>query len=324
MLLDGGALAVQHWNVRREAGPQAVLVHAADDAIWGSATEVADLAYRERVAGIVGGYGAESTHVAEQVAVKARVPLIAPATSDPSLTQVGIPWMFCLMPDDEAFAQALVQWLGSRGVSLSIGILASDAYDDRVYAQEIVQAAGPVSISIAWKRFYPSGSRTAEFEILPVALCEDLDYLIFLGGPETSAGLIENLRERVACPIIFGPRFSWTLKDRAAFRFVGNGFVQSPCNWWALSEARDQFVADFKAEYESPPTMLAGYAYDSVMLLLDAYARSDGTRAGILRQMTAGDLPRPGVTGPIVFDGSGMRKAKPLLFDNQGKPVWAM
>ena len=78
-----------------------------------------DGTYRSNVFAIpvIGGPDGETTHVAQQVATKAHLPLISPVSSDPSLTHTRVPWIFRLPPDDSVQAEELMaKGLGPRNL----------------------------------------------------------------------------------------------------------------------------------------------------------------------------------------------------------------
>ena len=74
------------------------LVPVASDVPWGKAsTELVKLIYQDQALGIV-STDRNASHLAEQLAIKAFVPLVA-VSSDKSLTAVNIPWIFRLPAD---------------------------------------------------------------------------------------------------------------------------------------------------------------------------------------------------------------------------------
>ena len=69
-------------------------------AAWGKAsTQLVDSIYKEHVIGIV-ALDRGTSHLAEQLAVKAFVPVIA-VSSDKTLTSINIPWIFRLSADSK-------------------------------------------------------------------------------------------------------------------------------------------------------------------------------------------------------------------------------
>lgn len=56
---------------------------------------------------MLGGIDGATTHLAEQVVAKAHLPLIDPASTDQTVNQANIPWMFSLAPGDPDIAKFL-------------------------------------------------------------------------------------------------------------------------------------------------------------------------------------------------------------------------
>jgi ABC-type branched-subunit amino acid transport system substrate-binding protein len=98
------ALASMNTN-----GKHVSLVPVVSDANWGkSSTQLVDSIYKDHVVGII-SLDRNSSHLAEQLAVKTFVPVIA-LSSDKTLTTVNIPWIFRL--SKEASLEKAVQVFG--------------------------------------------------------------------------------------------------------------------------------------------------------------------------------------------------------------------
>jgi branched-chain amino acid transport system substrate-binding protein len=92
----------------RYGGRYSVAV-VASDVPWGKASsELVRLIYDERVLGLI-ATDRDSSHLAEQLAVKAFLPVVA-ISSDRALTSVNIPWIFRLAPETSV-AEALARTL---------------------------------------------------------------------------------------------------------------------------------------------------------------------------------------------------------------------
>ena len=75
------------------------------DKPWGQAsTELVDLLYRGNALGVV-AVGRDASHLAEQLAAKVFLPVVA-LSADTSLTAVNLPWIFRL-PAETAPAEAI-------------------------------------------------------------------------------------------------------------------------------------------------------------------------------------------------------------------------
>ena len=91
--------------LQRAAGPKYTLVGIASEGAWGkSSTALVELMGQDRLIGLI-STDRNSSHLAEQLAVKMFVPLIA-LSADRSLTALNIPWIF-RMPPDASIEQAV-------------------------------------------------------------------------------------------------------------------------------------------------------------------------------------------------------------------------
>jgi hypothetical protein len=111
------------------------LVPIDSQAPWGKASnELVNLIYQGRALGIISA-GRNPSHLAEQLAVKAFVPLIA-LSSDRSLTNVNIPWIFRL-PAETPISDVLRSMLeaaersGPNRVKLREALASSAQFDAR-------------------------------------------------------------------------------------------------------------------------------------------------------------------------------------------------
>ncbi len=91
--------------LQRAAGHNYTLVGVASEGAWGkSSTALVELIGQDRLIGLI-STDRNSSHLAEQLAVKMFVPLIA-LSADRSLTALNIPWIF-RMPPDASIEQAV-------------------------------------------------------------------------------------------------------------------------------------------------------------------------------------------------------------------------
>jgi branched-chain amino acid transport system substrate-binding protein len=138
---QGASRAVEEAN--RAGGyhglPYRLVSRWSDNPWRAGAAHVVRLAYEDQVWAIIGGIDGATTHLAEQVVVKARLALVSPAGSDRSVDLAGVPWMFSCMPGDDQFAGVLARGLsGERELTL---ISATD-HDSRAFVGELKKATG--------------------------------------------------------------------------------------------------------------------------------------------------------------------------------------
>ena len=75
---------------------------------------VTRMVYEDSVWALVGGIDSASTHLAEQVTTKARLPLVCGASTDRTMNSAIVPWMFSVLPGNQLQAPLLAAELSRR------------------------------------------------------------------------------------------------------------------------------------------------------------------------------------------------------------------
>ncbi len=118
-MLHGAQLAVEEANARGGYGgkPFKLMLHndydnwqakavygddrPTDSNIWGSPSdETVKMIYDDRDWAIFGSISSESTHIALRVSLKAEIPIVNSASTDPTIPETYIPWYFTDLQDD--------------------------------------------------------------------------------------------------------------------------------------------------------------------------------------------------------------------------------
>jgi hypothetical protein len=116
-------------------GQRYLLAPVDADKPWGQAsTELVNLLYQGNAIGII-AVGRNAAHLAEQLAAKVFVPVIA-ISSDNALTSVNLPWIFRLPPDASlqdaiAIMTAAAEKSGPNRGRLRDALAASSRFDNR-------------------------------------------------------------------------------------------------------------------------------------------------------------------------------------------------
>jgi hypothetical protein len=108
-----------NWQAKAVYGD----VRPTDPAIWGSASdEAVKMAYDDQVWAIFGSISSESTHIALRVALRAELPVVSSANTDPTVPETTIPWYFGTMQDDRqqylTLARRIYTELGLKRVAV--------------------------------------------------------------------------------------------------------------------------------------------------------------------------------------------------------------
>ena len=75
-----------------------LLVRDARDAWGGNTKELVDLVLSEKVVALVGSTQRRGTHLAEMLAAKFHFPIVSLCDTDPTVTQIPLPWVFSVAP----------------------------------------------------------------------------------------------------------------------------------------------------------------------------------------------------------------------------------
>jgi branched-chain amino acid transport system substrate-binding protein len=199
----------------------------------------------------------------------------------------------------------LARRLGARKVALVLQRGVDDPYV-RALAAPFRAAAGPlgvVSASFDWP------VRRSYSELAASVASRRPDLVFLVGLPEGNAKrLVQDLRAALGPRVPFVAPDSFAADDVAEeLGPVGEGFrVTVPgVPPGALPAAGERFLRDFRQEPVQPGTPPgAPEAAQSAEVLLDAIARSDGTRASVVEELFATRV-EDGILGSFSFDRYG-------------------
>ena len=94
-----------------------------DPTIWGSASnEAVKMIYDDQDWAIFGSISSEATHIILRVALKAEIPVVNSASTDPTIPETYIPWYFTNIQDDRVqtytLARRIFTELGLKRVAI--------------------------------------------------------------------------------------------------------------------------------------------------------------------------------------------------------------
>ncbi|MCK6480717.1 MAG: ABC transporter substrate-binding protein, partial [Planctomycetes bacterium] len=273
---------------------------------WGSeAARVVEMVYAGGAAGVVTPPDRNGSHLAAQIAGKARVPVLVGSAAS-ALTRVPLPWMFRVVPDERDVLDALLAALPAAERALPpLSFGCGGREGDRV-AEEVARAV--LRAGGSPPRSFPCGPGGAGREPGVAAAAEAPRSPVLLSLPAPAArAVLEDLRAAgwrgtaLALPLPGA--------DPAAFAAAlgerGEGVLLARTYDPSAGEGR-AFRDAWRARYDGEPGEAAAAARDGVALLVRAVRASDGTAEGTRAALLAGD-PLPGATGPLSFEADGNR-----------------
>ncbi|HYW79682.1 MAG TPA: ABC transporter substrate-binding protein [Thermoguttaceae bacterium] len=269
---------------------------------WGTGVaQVARMVYRDKVWAIIGGVDGASTHLAEQIVAKARLPLISPGCTDKTVNLVNLPWMFSCMPADPPQARVLADAIRQRIGKRPFVLVAGADHDSRLFVVELEKQFTDRQLAPSFQFAMAAASPTVN-PLVGRIVATNADAVVLIAGPEDSARLVRQLREADFKGTLFGGpamghhRFLQEAQQTAEGALFP--LLYSP------GEASEDFEKAFRERYGAAPDYTAAYTYDAVRLTIHAVRQAGLNRTRIgdtLRDLS----PWPGVTGPMTWNATG-------------------
>lgn len=296
-----------NWQAKAVYGD----VRPTDPAIWGSASdEAVKMAYDEQVWAIFGSISSESTHIALRVALRAELPVVSSASTDPTVPETYIPWYMGTMQDDrqqyQTLARRIYTDLGLKRVAV---IRASSRYG-RFGLVKFLDASRRVGHPVVMEQIFQPGDTDYSRQIRVVHGSRP-DAVLLVGDELEAAAILKQMRAAGMQQRAFG-----------AFRTLGDTLLKEAGDAaegfeavYAYDPNRTDpnwldFNRRFEARFHEKPEQFAAMAYDTMNILLDSICKAGLNRARIHDAL--GNIERyDGVTGRMIFDPN-LKNMSPL------------
>lgn len=288
------------------------LVTAWSEDPWGSGVkQIVQLVYRDHVWAIVGGVDGPTTHLAEQVVVKARLALVSPVSTDKTVNLTNVPWMFSLAPNDRQVAALLADELARRPHGRRLGLITTNDHDAFHLTRELRRAMTERQINLGFQFEYQPPTQTAEL-LAQECLAREPDELLVIANPLDSLQLVRAVRKAgFAHRIYGGPAFG-----RAPFT-RGVGSSSGELVFPRMDEARataptDNNVLSPPLTDDTAEDYATRHTYDAVSIVIAAIERAGLSRTDIARAIRDRP-PIAGRSGRIEWDPPGNNTRPPSL-----------
>ncbi len=284
--------------------------------------EVVRLRYQDLVWGII-GFREGASHIAQQIAAKAYVPVLAPVSSALSMTHTGVPWIFRLPPDDGTQARLLVQEGILKKGFKSVGIICGTGHDDRSAAleieKELIRGKKPplffFKVTPGSIDMRELAHRVKRFRPRALILC---------ATPSFIARLLTDLpSDGVRCPVFL----PWIPgMDMGKMQGIYKGALHMLAPFQAPDQGKSggnyrQFRRDFEKRFGAVPSYSAAYGYDAARMIVLAIRAKGLNRAeirlGLEELGNTGNKNSKykynGICGPVKWDNGGGNDGRPVL-----------
>ena len=269
---------------------------------WTSgAARLARLVYEDRVWGIVGNLDGPSAHLAEQVAVKARLPVLVAGSTDRTVHGANVPWVFSLLAGDHRQAPLLAEAIAAQVNDRPFILVSTDDRDARLFAAELTKALSHRALAPP-SRFECRRGAADAAEVARRVCAAGPAAVALMADAHDSARLLRSLRAAgYRGPVFGGPamgrgRF---LREAGA---AAEGAIFPRLDGPQLQAS--EFAEAFRSRCGREPDYLAAASYDSVRLTIGAIRQAGLNRARI-RDAIAEVSPWHGTGGTVDWDNLG-------------------
>jgi ABC-type branched-subunit amino acid transport system substrate-binding protein len=302
-MLHGAQMAVDEANARGGYGgkPFRLRIHA-DSAIWGaSSNELVKMAYDDKVWAMMSSLSADTTHIALRVSLKAELPMVNSAATDPTIPETIIPWILTSLQDDREQGYTLARRIYT-GLGLKrIGLLRVNERYGRLGVVKFRDASRrlghPVVIE---QKFDPA--ETSFTRYLKVINDSRVDGIVLWADAAAAGTILKQMHQMGMKQPVFGAaRVVGADMLRIAGPDADGLEVVYPYDPNRDDPAWVDFQKRFTAAYHQPVDMFSALAYDTMNILLESICQAGLNRA-LIRDALYSVESYKGVTGEMIFD----------------------
>jgi branched-chain amino acid transport system substrate-binding protein len=319
-MLHGAQLAVEEANARGGYGgkPFKLMLHndydnwqaktvygedrPTDPTIWGSASnETVKMVYDDRDWAIFGSISSESTHIALRVALRAEIPIVNSASTDPTIPETYIPWFFTNLQDDRVQCLTLARRIFTELGLKRVAILRVNSRYGRFGVLKLRDAARRLGHPIVIEQKYLPGD-TDFGKQLRVIASSRADAIVLWADQAQAAGILKQMRAAGMKQRVFGAyrTLGPELLEKAGADAEGFEAV-FPYDPTRNDPKWTSFNQRFEARFNEKPEQFASLAFDAMNALLDSICKAGLNRARI-HDALADIETYDGVTAHMVFD----------------------
>jgi len=287
-----------NWQFGAEGGE----ARPTDAAIWGAPIdEAVKMIYQEKDWAIFGSINAESTHMVLRLALKAEIPIVNSASTDPTLPETYVPWYFTDIQDDRVqgytLARRVVTELGLKRPAL---LRVNNRYG-RMGVEKFRDAVRRLGHPVVIEQKYLPGDTDFRRE-LRIIRDSRADAIVIWGDQAETAAILEQMRAMGMQQRVFGSFRTLGPEMVAQAGAAAEGFeAVYPYDPTRKDPKWVGFEQRYAGQFGHQPEAFAALAYDAMNVLLESICKAGLNRARIqdaLDQVYRYD----GVTGPMVFD----------------------
>lgn len=319
-MLHGAQMAVAEWNARGGYGgiPFKLMLHndydnwqaktvygddrPTEPSIWGSASdETVKMVYDDHDWAIFGSISSESTHIALRVALKAEIPIVNSASTDPTIPETYIPWYFTDLQDDRVQGLTLARRIYTELGLKRVALLRVNSRYGRFGVLKFRDASRRLGHPVVIEQKFMPGD-TDYTRALKIIQSSRADAIVLWTDEIPAANILKQMKMLGMKQRVFG---SYRTLGPELLIEAGNAAEGFEAVFPYDPTRDDPRWVDFNARYEmrfkEKPEQFASLAYDAMNALLASICKAGLNRARI-HDALADIEEYDGVSGHMVFD----------------------
>ena len=270
--------------------------------IWGAASNQAvKMVYDDKDWAIFGSISSESTHIALRLALRAEIPIVNSASTDPTIPETYIPWYFNDLQDDRVQAYTLARYIYDELKLKRVAVLRVNNRYGRFGSPQFKEASQRLGHPVVLEQRYPAGTTDFRRELRSIQASR-ADGIVLWNDQEQTAMVLQQMHELGMKQRVFG-----------SYRTIGDDLIAQagdltegfeavfPYDAARTDPRWQKFTAEYATTYHQKPEQFASLAYDAMNVLLGSVCEA-GLNKGRIMDALAQVYEYDGVTGHMVFD----------------------
>jgi branched-chain amino acid transport system substrate-binding protein len=319
-MLHGVQLALEEANARGGYGgkPFKLMLHndydnwqaktvygddrPTDPSIWGSPSdETVKMVYDDNDWAIFGSISSETTHIALRVALKAEIPIVNSASTDPTIPETYIPWYFTTLQDDRVQGLTLARHIYTELGLKRVALLRINSRYGRFGVIKFRDASRRLGHPVVIEQKFLPGD-TDYTRSLKIIQSSRADAIVLWTDEIPAANILKQMRALGMKQRVFGAYRTLGPELLAEAGPAAEGFeAVFPYDPTRNDPKWLDFNTRFEARFHEKPEQFASLAYDAMNALLDSICKAGLNRARIHDALAAIE-EYDGVTAHMTFD----------------------
>jgi len=271
------------------------------------ATAAAQKLVDNKVNGVIGHMNSGTTIPASKIYYDAGIPQISPSATNPKYTRQGFNTAFRVVANDGQLGGALGRYAVEKLHAKNIAVIDDRTAYGQGIAEEFSKGARKGGANIVATQF--TNDKATDFNAILTAIKSKNPDLVFFGGMDAVGGPMLRQMKQLGIKVKFMggdgictaelPKVGGEgLRDNQVVCAEAGGVEESE------KKGLDDFKAAYKKRFGIDVAAYSPYAYDAVMIMVDAMQKAGSAQpAKYLPELAK--IYHKGVSGSIAFDAKG-------------------